>query len=438
MLTSDTLIEINHLVFLGDSLSDRGTFNKREFLGFIPVKYINEVGYSPRGRFTNGLVWGDYFCTSLIEQFEINQVRKILRLNTRADGNADVADAFLTKDMKLLAVQRENFSLNSDKHILYKGRRFARFYCEAGLTAFNYTDQFTFSPEYEGLRLFLNNLQWKRKLLIQEDEYNKIDAVEKSKTLVVEWSGANDLLTVNRNPSLIEADNAVNARIENLDLLIHQGYSHCVLINLPDLSLTPRYQARSQDEQQAVSQITNYFNEQLAAKVQQLQKKYQELGIPVKLFIFDVSTYFKEIYAESELYQLDKNKLKCAYLDSAEFKNNQKNPVDKKNHISPSEGFMFWDDIHPTMHTHSWLALQFAEQFSQIFKFTPPEEETMTFNPSNLHTINTLQSSISEQGKNSTRQSDFLRFFESQNTSSSEDGLTKVSKSVRACLTASV
>ena len=64
----------------------------------------------------------------------------------------------------------------------------------------------------------------------------------KIKTLVIEWSGANDLITVNLHPNIKTAQRAVNARIENIEKLIEQGYQHFVLINLSDLSLTPRYQ----------------------------------------------------------------------------------------------------------------------------------------------------------------------------------------------------
>ncbi len=51
--------KITHLVVLGDSLSDRGTLNKRELLGFIPMSYLSGLrSKSPKGRFTNGFLWG--------------------------------------------------------------------------------------------------------------------------------------------------------------------------------------------------------------------------------------------------------------------------------------------------------------------------------------------------------------------------------------------
>lgn len=368
-------IKISRLVVLGDSLSDRGTFDKRMLFGFIPLGDLYEVGFdAPRGRFTNGFVWGDYFVTAVIEQFEIDQVRKKMKLTRDARGNADVADAILANDRHLLRKNEKAFSLNNDKHILYKGERFARFYCEAGLTSYDYKTKFTLNPENEVIRLILANLEEKQKLLTADDKKYRISAQEKAETLIIEWSGANDLLTVNSEPTFLEADNAVHARIANLEVLIQQGYRNFVLVNLPDLSLTPKYQAKSKTEQDNAAKCSKHFNEQLAAKVNQIIEKYNDLNIPLNLSIFDVSIPFADIYYHCDEYGFDKKKLKSAYIDSEEFKENQKNPEDQEKHISPAEDYMFWDVIHPTMKAHSWLAEIFKEAYNKIFKFTPPPE----------------------------------------------------------------
>lgn len=366
-------IKISRLVFLGDSLSDRGTFDKRMLFGFIPLGDLYEVGYdAPRGRFTNGFVWGDYFVTAIIEQFEIDYARRKLKLPRDARGNADVADAILANDLHLLKKNERAFSLNNDKHILFKGTRFARFYCEAGLTSDDYKTKFSLNPKEEIARLIVADLEDKRKQLIADDKKYKISAQEKAETLIVEWSGANDLLTVNSEPTLLAADDAVNARIVNLEILIQQGYRNFVLLNLPDLSLTPRYKAKSTKEQENAAKCSVYFNKQLAAKVQQLIEKYQGLNTPLNLSIFDVSKPFAEMYDHCEEYGFDKNKLKSPYIDSEEFRQSQKNPVHQQEHISPADGYMFWDDIHPTMDTHTWLAVQFKEAYNKVFTFIPP------------------------------------------------------------------
>ncbi|KTD06096.1 phospholipase/lecithinase/hemolysin [Legionella gratiana] len=370
------MTKISRIVVLGDSLSDRGTFDKRKLFGFIPLRDFYEVGSdAPRGRFTNGFVWGDYFVTAVIGDFAIDYVRKKLNISHNAWGNADVSDAILANDLNILKRNEKAFSLNNDKHILYKGERFARFYCEAGLTSYDYTTQFTINPKYEFLRLILASLEDKQEQLTDEDKKYKITKQEKAETLIIEWSGANDLLTVNPEPTLDEATHAVNARIANLETLIQQGYRNFVLLNLPDLSLTPRFQTKSKEEQENAAKCSEHFNEQLATNVKQVIEKYKDLNVSLTLSVFDVNTPFKEMYHNCEEYGFDRNKLKLPYIDSEEFKQNQKNPIYQKEHISPADGYMFWDDIHPTMDTHSWLAVMFKDAYNKIFKFVPPECE---------------------------------------------------------------
>jgi phospholipase/lecithinase/hemolysin len=366
-------INISRLVVLGDSLSDRGTFDKRKLFGFIPLGDFYEVGFdAPRGRFTNGFVWGDYFVTAIIEQFEIDAARKKLKIAHSTVGNADVSDAIITNDLQLLRKNEQAFNLNDDKHILFQGTLFARFYCEAGLTSYDYKTKLTLNPKDEVLRLLVATLDEKRKLLRDDDKKYKICAQQKAETLIVEWSGANDLLTVNAEPSFTEAENAVNARIANLESLIHQGYRNFVLLNLPDLSLTPRFQAKNKEQQEQVAKCSTYFNQLLALKVQKTHDKYQGLKTPLNLSIFDIESQLAEIYNNCEQYEFDKNKLKAPYIDSDEFKKNQKDPVMQEAQISPAPGYMFWDDIHPIMLLHTWLAINFKLVYDKVFNFIPP------------------------------------------------------------------
>nr|WP_241480327.1 SGNH/GDSL hydrolase family protein [Legionella norrlandica] len=335
-------IKISHLVVLGDSLSDKGTLNKRELLGFIPMSYLSGLSSkSPRGRFTNGFLWGDYVGATTAEQFEIEHIRKKLKLQNDAINNADISDELLSNN-KEKRKNEKSFSLNEDNHILFKGTRFARFYCEGGLTAHDYSSSFTFNLALFFTRLILATLGGKRNQLLNDDKKYNISNLEKSETLVVEWSGANDLITANEKPSRAAADKAVNDRIENIELLIRNGYRNFVLFNLPDLSLTPRYQRKSREEQQNASNSTEYFNQQLRTKSLELIKKYQNLRIPINLSVFDVNEQFKKVYNNPEQYGFERDKLKSPYVESDLFKKNQQNPVDQKKHISPAKGYMFW------------------------------------------------------------------------------------------------
>ena len=366
---------ITRLVVQGDSLSDRGTLDKRKLLGVLPMSYLSGLSSkSPKGRFTNGYLWGDYVSATTAEDFEINHERRKLKLEDTAEADADISDEFLT-DSALRSKSETAFSLNDDMHVLFRGQRFARFYCEGGLTAYDYATTFTFNPTLEGSRLILATLEEKRKALLADDKKYAISKLEKSETLVIEWSGANDLITVNSTPTHKAADNAVTERMHNIEALIQNGYRNIILFNLPNLSLTPRFQARSKAEQDNASDCSEYFNAQLKAQCDALNKKYKDLHLSINLSVFDVDTHFKEIYNNPEQYSFDKGKLKTPFTSSKEFEQDKQNPLDQAEHLSPADGYMFWDDVHPTADTHSWLAELFKEQYDAVFDFIPPQQQ---------------------------------------------------------------
>ncbi|VVC75314.1 hypothetical protein AQUSIP_06030 [Aquicella siphonis] len=68
---------ISHFVMMGDSLSDRGTMDRRKLFGVIPMSWLSGLaGRSPRGRFTNGFAWSDYISAMLADEFIIQHAEK--------------------------------------------------------------------------------------------------------------------------------------------------------------------------------------------------------------------------------------------------------------------------------------------------------------------------------------------------------------------------
>ncbi|MFC7780384.1 SGNH/GDSL hydrolase family protein [Legionella taurinensis] len=368
--------KFRHIAFLGDSLSDRRTMDRRKLLGLIPMDYLSGLkSKSPRGRFTNGFLWGDFVAATTVEQLEIQRARRQERLPHSGAGNADLADALLTNDHGFKRRNENAFSLNDDLHVLYEGHRLARFYCEGGLTAHDYSDELTLDLGKEGARQIVSNLGAKRQSLLDDDEKYTITQAEKEDTLIVEWSGANDLITVNEKPTMEEADRAVDARIDNVEKLIAQGYRNFVLFNLPDLSLTPRYARKGGDEQKNARLLSLYFNKQLDKRCQQLKEKYAKLNPPIFLDVFDVCTLLQQAYDDPKKYGFDKDKLTTPFTESEAFKKEQKDPVDTQKHISPSKGYMFWDDVHPTADMHAYLAETFEQQYEDKLRIEPPASQ---------------------------------------------------------------
>jgi phospholipase/lecithinase/hemolysin len=358
--TAEIKPTISYQVVIGDSLSDPGTLkNRRKFVAFLSG--LDENGKSPHGSFTNGFTWDNALRAFQIPEFEIKE-RHTAQFSPEA-ANTDSAEA------ELLEENRQAYTLDDDRNVLYKGERYFRSYCEGGATAAaNWKRKFTFSLTAEGARLMVSNLAAQRAELLADDLKYGVSEQEKEKTLVTEWSGANDLITVNTKPSKGAADRAVAARIENIEALIKAGYKNFVVMNLPDLGLTPRYQAKKLKERQNATECAAYFNQRLAEQVSELKNKYKDVFVDV----FDVAGLLTEVYQNPEQYSFDKDKLQTPYTSSDEFKQNAANPVDQANKISPAKGYMFWDDVHPTATMHAWLAKKMMDKYDEIFNYEAP------------------------------------------------------------------
>ena len=214
--------------------------------------------------------------------------------------------------------------------------------------------------------------------LLAYDEIHALSPQQKAETLIIEWSGANDLIFVNERPSKECADRAILARLENLKQLIQHGYRHFVLFNLPDLSLTPRYQNMSAIERDNAHECSAYFNEKLANLCKDMSSTNPECSIEE----FDVFDTFTEGYNNPTKYGFDAEKIKTPYLQSADFKLRRENKAPLS--ASSAKGYMFWDDLHPTAYLHALIGERFYNKFRNKFDFcsskhndkkeTPPQE----------------------------------------------------------------
>jgi phospholipase/lecithinase/hemolysin len=404
---------ISHVVIMGDSLSDRGTLARRRLLGVIPMAWLSGLtGKAPIDRFTNGFAWSDDISSMFVNDFIINHEEKeFSEAHAHKDYKSDptdLSDAILTepqslphpskpikeKSSALLAEEsadvgdeviddrrfqhtiQNSYTLNNDLYVQYRGRDFVRSYDEGGLTAHDYAGNPSTSIGRFVSRIILSTLEKKRKALIDHDHQLEVSAAQKRQTLIIEWSGANDLITVNAKPSNKEADLAIQARVENVEKLVKHGYQHFILFNLPDLSLTPRFQNMKGKSRTAARQnaqaVCAYFNSKLEAASVALQKKYADKGVSVS--IYDVSSLFTAVFKDTinQTHQFpvhfDKSKIRIPLTQAKGF-------VDK-DHLSPATGFMFWDDVHPSAEMHLLLANEFYKNNSQHYLHSAPKAET--------------------------------------------------------------
>ncbi|MDI9817645.1 MULTISPECIES: SGNH/GDSL hydrolase family protein [unclassified Legionella] len=352
---------IEHIITMGDSLSDRGTMDHRKLFGLIPMDGLSGLkGKSPKGRFTNGYVWDDNFSNEVADEAIIRELKRHGKTAT------DIADDVITSAPEVEGLLYNNFDLGNNRHVNFKGQDFVRNYNEGGLTAYDYSQRVIPNPKLLAEEEILSTLDKKRQLLLEDDNARIISEEHKKRTLIVEWSGANDLITVNSKPTNEEAEKAVQARLRNVEELIKSGYRHFALFNLPDLSLTPRFQRQGKEEQNNAHKVAMYFNQQLQKGIEQLSATYRDCAIDV----FDINAIFTEAYNHPEKFQLDPAKKHIPYTESNDFNI-------KANGTSPADGYLFWDDVHPSADMHAILGQKFYDKYSQKYHFVAPHESLL-------------------------------------------------------------
>lgn len=397
---------IEEFIILGDSLTDRGAMLLRKNL----VKFSGlEEKKSPVGRFTNGYAWSDYFLTMVVNAliakditnlkhnmsafnksfkqpvtetlFKLGKIKHIINsadkcdavLNgeinqkslsslSRSERNEIVASNIIAGDTRY----RNTFTLQTASKVYYQGHRLARIFAIGGLTSHSYAWQFCLKIKQFILRMILNHLAEMRGKLELDDEAKEITLKHKAKSLVIEWSGSNDLITVNSRPTMAAVDLAITARVKNVTSLIQQGYSRFVLFNIPDLSLTPRYVGLGKKEQENAHQCSLAFKQKLQKAREDILQRYPYCQID----IFDIYSIFRELYFNPEKYGFDSKKLNIPYTSTKEFKQNA-----KKNTPVPSEAYLFWDTVHPSADTHAILGSKFYEWIREKYYFVKSQIE---------------------------------------------------------------
>ncbi len=136
-----------------------------------------------------------------------------------------------------------------------------------------------------------------------------------------------------------------------------------MLVNLPNLALTPRFQAKSAEERENAQDCSYYFNEQLAAACMKLAQDYPHCVIDN----FDINSIFEHVYHNPERFFFERAKLKTAYKDSPDFN-------DPSDGLSPAQGYMFYDDIHPSADVHALLAAYFYDRLALKYQLLEPNK----------------------------------------------------------------
>lgn len=285
------------IVSFGDSLSDVGTY----------APLASKVG---GGRFTTnpGQVW-----TQTVAQYY-----------------GDTLSAAYTIDLTHKLTAQSGFG-----------------YAEGGATVATPANQYDF------LTALIGNIE----MPVNQQIASYLSAHESfnANQLVLVWAGANDVLRAGTLPAAAPVvETAATTLAQLVGQIIQGGATHVVVVNLPNIGLSPDGRASS-DGGANLTQLSQLFNTTLNAAL-------QTAGLQSKVIQVDAYTWLNGIIAnfQGNGFTVSNTGVAC---------DPGKTPDSTALLCSPAtyttanvdQTYMFADDLHPTTHLHALFA-QYVEQ----------------------------------------------------------------------------
>lgn len=173
--------------------------------------------------------------------------------------------------------------------------------------------------------------------------------------LVLVWAGANDVLRAGTLPAAAPiVETAATTLAQLVGQIIQNGGTHVVVVNLPNIGISPKGLAAS-DGGANLTQLSQLYNTTLNSAL-------QTDGIQSKVIQIDAYTWTNQILANFQANGF-------TVSNTAQACDPTKTPDDTALLCSPltyasanaDQTYMFADDLHPTTHLHALFA-QFVEQ----------------------------------------------------------------------------
>lgn len=185
----------------------------------------------------------------------------------------------------------------------------------------------------------------------QVDNYFATHSAIPPDTLVVVWAGANDIISSTSDGDLFQA---AGAEVSAINKLINMGGNNLLLVNVPPLGLTPRFQSSSSVAlTETLATLT--FNSYLSYF---LQQQFQFPPYNLKFRQLDTFHLLNSVVANPSSFDL------VDAIHSA-----------RSTLANPDQSF-FWDDLHPTTAGHHLVAAAAAAVLA-----APAQGITMTLCP---------------------------------------------------------
>ena len=163
------------------------------------------------------------------------------------------------------------------------------------------------------------------------------------RALYVVWAGPNDFLSLAPGA---DVGQAIGTAVLNLSaavttLYVH-GARHFLVPNMPDLGLTPRLKRAPAGAAEGATALTNVFNDALAGALFQLQQNLPRIDVKS----FDTAGQLRQIVAAPGTF---------GFSDFTDVCSQTPDCILESFNAGPAQGFVFWDEIHPTASVHRLL-----------------------------------------------------------------------------------
>jgi phospholipase/lecithinase/hemolysin len=167
-------------------------------------------------------------------------------------------------------------------------------------------------------------------------------------TLYVVLAGANDLLQGQTNMSV-----PVNSLQTSINSLISKGARNFLVINLPPLGDTPRYNKTASD-MSTYNARSQQYNSALAAMVASTHTSH-----PTTTFYqYDLTALFNQALANPALFGLvNTTNSSAPGLEPGD------TSYDTSQEVPNPNQYLFWDDVHPTANVHAILGRRVLDLF---------------------------------------------------------------------------
>jgi thermolabile hemolysin len=167
-------------------------------------------------------------------------------------------------------------------------------------------------------------------------------------TLYVIFAGANDLINGQTNMSV-----PVNSLSTSLGQLVTDGARKLLVINLPPLGYTPRYNG-SQSTRDQYNSRSQQFNSSLTTMLD----SFQTSNPSVTLYRFDVAALFNQAVASPSAFGLTN-----VSSPAAPGLQPGATSYDTTQIATNVNQYLFWDDLHPTKNVHAIVGQRVLDLF---------------------------------------------------------------------------